>query len=144
MSKVKQVIVVRTKYPDGKDGTKGLRAGKLIAQATHAAMAFITNRLREAKWNQRPSAFSQRINNLFSVAEWEWIEGNFAKVCCQVQNEVELRELYEKAQIAGLEAHLIQDSGLTEFDGVPTITALAIGPDYSEKIDPITGSLKLY
>jgi PTH2 family peptidyl-tRNA hydrolase len=38
---------------------------------------------------------------------------------------------------------LIIDSGKTEFGGVPTKTCLAIGPDYSEKIDKVTGNLKL-
>ena len=52
--------------------------------------------------------------------------------------------LAEKAKEAGLEYHLITDSGRTEFDGVPTLTALAIGPDKIEKIDKITGELKLY
>lgn len=40
--------------------------------------------------------------------------------------------------------NLITDSGLTEFGGVPTKTVCAIGPDYDEKIDKITGHLKLY
>ena len=44
----------------------------------------------------------------------------------------------------GLEVHLIEDSGLTEFHGQVTPTCVAIGPDYSEKIDPITGNLQLY
>lgn len=38
----------------------------------------------------------------------------------------------------------ITDVGRTEFNGVPTITALAIGPNKSEDIDKITGHLKLY
>ena len=42
-----------------------------------------------------------------------------------------------------LAAHLIEDAGLTEF-GVPTRTALAIGPDRAETIDPVTRDLKLY
>ena len=44
---------------------------------------------------------------------------------------------------AGLNRSLIQDAGLTEFKGIPTLTCCAIGPNESEKIDLITGSLQL-
>jgi PTH2 family peptidyl-tRNA hydrolase len=43
-----------------------------------------------------------------------------------------------------MECHLVQDAGLTEFGGVPTYTAVAIGPDYDDRIDPVTGDLELY
>jgi PTH2 family peptidyl-tRNA hydrolase len=35
------------------------------------------------------------------------------------------------------------DAGLTEFNGVPTKTCIAIGPNWSDEIDEITGHLKL-
>ena len=38
---------------------------------------------------------------------------------------------------------LCVDAGRTEFHGVPTATCCAIGPDWPERIDPITGHLKL-
>lgn len=38
---------------------------------------------------------------------------------------------------------LIQDHGLTEFGGVPTYTAVAIGPAEDVVIDRITGELSL-
>jgi PTH2 family peptidyl-tRNA hydrolase len=41
-------------------------------------------------------------------------------------------------------AHLITDRGLTEFGGTPTRTCLAVGPDYDDRIDPVTGDLELY
>jgi PTH2 family peptidyl-tRNA hydrolase len=47
------------------------------------------------------------------------------------------------ARAAGVECHLIQDNGTTEFGGVPTYTCLALGPDLAEKIDPLTKDLKL-
>ena len=50
----------------------------------------------------------------------------------------------EKAAAAGLPYALITDAGHTEFHGVPTRTALGIGPAYPEDIDPVTGHLPLY
>jgi PTH2 family peptidyl-tRNA hydrolase len=38
---------------------------------------------------------------------------------------------------------LILDSGVTEFGGVPTNTAVAVGPDQVGKVDAITGGLPL-
>ena len=127
---IKQVLIIRKDLK--------MRRGKECSQASHGAMAFLTQRL------QKQRATGQPIKDLFNSVEWEWINGIFAKVCCQVQSEAELRELHEKAQTAGLEAHLVTDCGLTEFGGVPTVTALAIGPDLSEKIDPVTRHLALY
>lgn len=44
----------------------------------------------------------------------------------------------------GLNAHLVIDEGLTEFNGVKTATAVAIGPNKSDLIDVLTKDLKLY
>lgn len=38
---------------------------------------------------------------------------------------------------------LIEDSGATEFGGVPTNTVAAVGPASNEALKPITGHLKL-
>jgi PTH2 family peptidyl-tRNA hydrolase len=66
------------------------------------------------------------------------------KVTVKVGSEQELLDVYEKALGAGLVVHLITDRGLTEFGGVPTRTCLAVGPDYDDLIDPVTGGLELY
>ena len=130
---IKQVIVMRQYYPDGKGGTKKLRRGKEIAQACHASIAFLTRKLQK---NPTPE---------IRQVEWDWINGIFAKVCLKVDSEEELMEIYDKAVAYGcLEVHLITDRGLTEFHDIPTTTCLAIGPDESEKIDAITGHLPLY
>lgn len=87
-----------------------------------------------------------RIENKRDWSENEklWMNEGQAKVCLQVQSEEELLGFYEKARAAGLQSHVIRDSGRTEFGGVETFTACGIGPDDAEKIDAITGSLKLY
>jgi len=79
----------------------------------------------------------------FRPAEFEWINTAFTKVVVYVDDEESLLEIHQKALDAKLESHLICDSGLTEFGGVPTYTAVGIGPDYSSRIDPITSHLKL-
>ena len=111
-----------------------MRRGKQIAQGAHASMSFICHRLQEAG--------SVSLVD-FTDAQRAWLTGSFAKVCCRVDSEDELMEIHDKASEAGLEVHLITDSGKTEFHGEPTDTCLAIGPDEAEKIDEITGHLQL-
>ena len=75
--------------------------------------------------------------------ELEWVDGIFTKICVSVNSEAELMDCYNKAKEAGLNCALIEDNGLTEFNGVITRTCIAIGPNASEKIDLITGGLPL-
>jgi peptidyl-tRNA hydrolase len=79
-----------------------------------------------------------------SEAERTWLERSNRKVTVKVGSEDQLMAVYEQALRAGLVAHLITDGGLTEFGGVPTRTCLGIGPDYDDRIDPVTGDLELY
>jgi len=111
-----------------------MRRGKQIAQGAHASMSFICRRLQERGTISLDD---------FSAAERAWLNGAFAKICCRVDSEDELMVIHDKAVDAGLEVHLITDSGKTEFHGVPTRTCLAIGPDDAERIDAITGQLQL-
>jgi len=125
---VKQVIVIRKDLH--------CRRGKEIAQGAHAAGAWLINRLRvDDQW-----VFPARL----SIAEIDWMKTGFRKICVVVNSEEELTEVYCNAKDAGLVAEIIEDEGVTEFGGVPTLTAVAIGPDYDEKIDPVTGKLTLY
>lgn len=125
---VKQVIVIRKDL--------NMRRGKEIAQGSHASIAFLSNIVRRS--------LSSGLFPVLSLAEGEWIDTRFTKICLQVESESELLDIQKKALEANLVVHLITDAGLTEFDGIPTNTCLAIGPDYSEKIDPVTSHLKLY
>lgn len=123
---IKQVIVMRHDL--------GMRRGKQIAQGAHASMSFLCRRLQDRS--------SVGLND-FSEAQQEWLSGSFAKVCCRVDSEEELMTIHDRAVRANLEVHLITDAGKTEFHGQPTQTCLAIGPDYAERIDEITGELRL-
>ena len=122
---VKQVIVIRKDLK--------IRRGKEIAQGSHASSAFLVKRLTGEK----------TVLNL-RKEELEWMDSGFTKVCLQVDSEKELMEIFQKAKESKLEVHLITDAGRTEFAGIPTKTCLAIGPDNSDKIDKVTGELKLY
>jgi PTH2 family peptidyl-tRNA hydrolase len=134
---VKQVIVIRRDL--------GMRRGKEIAQGAHASMAWLTNRVKK-KAVAEGYGDEWGIDSLarFSQAEWAWIDGNFRKVVVKVNSREELMAVYAKACVAGVIVELITDSGLTEFHGKPTSTCLAVGPDYDDVLDPITGDLALY
>lgn len=118
----KQVIVMRRDL--------GMRRGKEIAQGAHSSMIWLAQRIRRRDYG-------------FTEAERRWLEGAFTKVCVRVDSEEELLVIVEKAQASGVLVQLCVDAGKTEFHGVPTPTCCAVGPDYPERIDPITGHLKL-
>lgn len=137
MSNVKQVIVIRKDLK--------MRRGKEVAQGAHASIEWMTSRFAE-----RHNPISENLGGGavciadFSAAEWTWIQGNFRKICCVVNSEQELLDLCGAAKEAGITHEAIWDSGLTEFHGIPTLTAAAFGPDYDENLDPVTGHLVLY
>jgi len=146
---VKQVIVVRRKYPHPKNEGEfvKVRTGKIIAQACHASLKIFFDRMEKVYWGDRESPNSDNEYDWVSelTPEMEaWKEGAFTKVCVYVDSEEELLEIVRLSEQAGLPTALITDSGRTEFNGVPTNTCCAIGPAMSSKIDVITGELPLY
>ncbi|MEK6907151.1 MAG: aminoacyl-tRNA hydrolase, partial [Nanoarchaeota archaeon] len=64
------------------------------------------------------------------------------KVILKVKDEKELLNFKKLADKYKLVNALIKDAGRTEIPS-GTITCLAIGPDEDEKIDKITGKLKI-
>lgn len=132
MSEPKQVIVVRKDL--------NMRKGKIVAQTSHASLGAILN------YGQMYPATADKdayYNLAVNKPVEEWLRGRFKKVCVYVNSEAELLNIFSEALEHGLNTKLIKDAGLTEFNGVPTLTCLAIGPDYPEKIDSVTGHLKL-
>ena len=111
-----------------------MRRGKQIAQGAHASMSFLTRKLQSK---------SSICMDDFTSNQQTWIMGLFAKVCVRCNSEDELMAIHDRAIELGLEVHLITDSGRTEFNGQPTRTCLAIGPDEASKIDQVTGQLEL-
>ena len=140
IKRTKQVIVIRKDL--------GMRRGKEIAQGSHASISFLTRPLKNTA-NENPddwgnwAGYHEGILHLTPV-QLSWIKESFAKVCVRVNSEEELMAVKAKAEEIGVECHLIQDSGKTEFGGVPTYTCLAVGPDWKERVDLVTGDLELY
>ena len=157
----KQVIVVRTDLK--------MRKGKMGAQIGHAVMKVFLDRVQgepvtsygetRARAIGRPHpAFTDRydrpvepgmspvhgdITIPLNAPMMDWLMGRFTKVCCRAESEEELLRICDAALEARLSCALIQDAGLTEFKGQPTLTCCAIGPAYSKDLDPVTGHLKL-
>ena len=127
----KQVIVMRKDL--------NMRKGKMIAQGCHASMAVILDEL-DIKQAIRKDDFEPIFAS--DVIE-HWLNNSFTKVVVGANSEEELLKIYKQAKEANIACALIQDSGRTEFNGVPTYTCVGIGPDEVSKIDKITGNLNL-
>jgi len=121
---MKQVIVLRKDL--------NMRKGKMVAQGAHASM-------------------KATLDNLQHDYVIEWLDGLFTKICVSVNNYQEFRDLHhaildynDNCQMGEeVPYSLIVDSGLTEFNHIPTSTAIAVGPAPDEIVDMFTGSLKL-
>jgi PTH2 family peptidyl-tRNA hydrolase len=132
----KQVIVMRKDL--------NMRKGKMIAQGSHASMAFLTKGMYWASVNDGFEFSTETIYDWREVEEINhWLNNSFRKICVYVNSEEELRELHQKALDNGLISHMITDNGATEFNGVKTLTALAIGPHWDSKFEGITDKLPL-
>jgi peptidyl-tRNA hydrolase, PTH2 family len=111
---IKFVIVVR------KDLDMG--CGKIAAQVGHACSSVVYNN-------------SDEIYN--------WINyGNQRKSVLKVKSEKELIELMKKARELRILTTPIRDAGKTQVDP-NTLTCCGFGPDTSNKLDKLTGHLKL-
>lgn len=124
---VKQVIVVRKDL--------NMRKGKIASQVAHASMKFIVDN------NEADRGDELRVN--LKGPEAQWLTGSFTKVVVGVDSQDALEDLIFQAELKGVEVHSIVDAGKTEFDGIPTLTCAAFGPDEAIVLDEITGRLKL-
>jgi peptidyl-tRNA hydrolase, PTH2 family len=144
--KVKQVIVMRKDL--------NMRKGKQISQGSHSSLKVILDMMdkeviRDTKIDSESIIISPSSRRKLTLEYGkdselgQWLEGLFTKVVVSCKDELELLDIYLKAQEAKLPVALITDVGLTEFKGVPTRTCLAIGPADEERINKITGHLPL-
>ena len=118
--RIKQTIIIRKDL--------NLSKGRLVTQGAHASIAFLTDLIKEYNPLQ------------LTEVQKEWVYGTFFKVCVGVDSEKELLDIGYNAVMLGLSVKYIEET--TGFDK-PTVTCLAIGPDYSSKIDSVTKHLKL-
>jgi len=110
----KQVILVREDLK--------LPKGKMAAQVAHASLDAVMKSDRK-------------------IVE-QWRSEGAGKIVLKVKDEKELFKFKQMAEDAGLKTALIKDAGHTVVEP-GTITCLGIGPDSAEKIDRITGKLKM-
>ncbi len=113
---VKQVIILRKDL--------NMRLGKSVAQGAHASQMAKDNVTDES---------------IIAL----WLETGMTKICVGIGSEESLIDLYNQAKAINLPCSLIVDSGRTEFHGIETKTAVAIGPALASEIDKITKDLKL-
>ncbi|MBI2542444.1 peptidyl-tRNA hydrolase [Candidatus Woesearchaeota archaeon] len=99
-----------------------LPKGKMSAQAGHAAVDAVLKSDKK------------------TVEEWK--KTGAGKIVLKVKDEKELFKYKQMAEDNRLKTALITDAGHTVIEP-GTITCLGIGPDLSEKIDRITGKLKM-
>lgn len=111
---MKQVILVRQDLK--------LPKGKVSVQVAHASTEAV---LRSDK---------DKIK--------EWRASGMKKVVLKVNDEKELLKYNQLAKDNGLKTALITDAGRTVVEP-GTTTCLGIGPDKEERIDKITGHLKM-
>ena len=110
----KQVIIVRNDLK--------LSKGKMSAQVAHASVEAM---LKSHKDDINP-----------------WRALGMKKVVLKVFTEQDLLYYKRKCEDAGLVTALIVDAGHTELPA-NTTTCLGVGPDNEEKIDNVTGKLKM-
>ena len=112
--KYKQVILVREDLK--------LPKGKMSAQVSHASVDCV---LKSDK----------------KLVE-KWKDQGGKKVVLKVDDEKELFKCMSMLENEGIKVALIKDAGHTVVEP-GTITCLGVGPDMEEKIDKITGKLKM-
>lgn len=111
----KMVIVVRKDLE--------MSSGKITVQAAHVAVRAI----KKASW------CDEKLWNILYREK---------KVVLQVKDLEELWKIRDQCKKAKLNYAMVQDAGKTEI-APGEWTAIAIGPTRSNKIDEITGQLKL-
>jgi len=110
----KQVILVRMDLK--------LPKGKLSVQVAHASSSALIKSHKD------------------DIKKWQ--SGGMKKVVLKVKDLDELLKYKQQAEDLGLVTALIEDAGKTVLKP-GTVTCLGIGPDKEEKVDKVSGKLKM-
>jgi len=121
----KQVILIRKDLK--------MNTGKMVAQGAHASLDCVLDSININKYK------SYDDNNPFYL----WNTTGRTKIVLEVNSLEELEDIESKAISIGLVTSKVTDEGRTIFNGVHTITALGIGPDFAHILDTLTAGLKL-
>lgn len=134
---IKQVIVIRKDL--------NMRKGKMCAQAAHASLKVFLDKMiiDSVHYKNKKYKYERKLEIVRNSPLDKWLKGKFTKIVVSCDSEEELITLYNKARKKNLLCSIITDAGLTEFHGVETLTAVAIGPAEDKDINEITGGLKL-
>lgn len=112
--------------------------GKAVAQGAHAVQLVLAEK-------QVLDPVSRTVTLQLSDVGYEWYTNDeYKKVVLAAKSEAQLLTLFEKAKAAGVPASLVRDNGLTEFNGVKTYTAVALGPAMPDVMDALTKRFQVY
>lgn len=120
MNNVKQSIIVNLNTP--------MSIGRLAAQGNHASLLAVLN---EGNWNDQEFKLNTDKDSDF----YRWLQGEFTKVYLRAWGKEAILSLKDLADKEGIRNAIMEEEGY--------ITALAIGPFNSDKIDKITKNLVL-
>lgn len=138
---IKQNIIVRKDL--------NMRKGKMIAQGAHASMKVISDimvyyvdtipfDLGGGASTVKVKSKGLKLDTDGKEYILDWLQGNFKKIALGAESLDDLMWAANEAKSKGIPVSIIEDEGLTEFNGRKTITSIAIGPYYSDEIDKIT------
>ena len=112
-----------------------MRKGKIASQVAHASLGAILKSRKTLNKSELVIASNEYIE--------AWLNGPFTKIVVKCDSLDELLALEQACLRNDVRHCKITDAGNTVFDGVPTVTCLAVGPDDENKINQITSHLQL-
>lgn len=132
---IKQVILIRTDL--------NMSYGRMVAQGAHASITVFFDRMNiygydtDSDWPQ-----PEGCNIKFTKPMRLWMN-KFTKVVLECGSEDMMLYIQDRAKALDIPNAIIKDDFIKNDKIVYEYTALALGPDYSSKIDILTGGLKL-
>lgn len=124
----KQIILLRRDLK--------LRRAEAAALASKASMAFIV----ESDVSDRSGSIQIEL----SGTEAEWMINASTRIVLGVPSEDAMKKILLKAELQGIPTYEITGSSSGKVNEGVQLIAAALGPDDSDKLDLVTGNLKLF